>query len=205
MSKVYAIITEEIIKRLEQGTVPWRRPWRTNHAGLPSANLVSGRAYRGINVFLLGSAGFENPFWLTFKQSKQLGGHVRKGERGHINYVDSDKGKGANFYRGDKPIKAKAKIAWINIGDVELELIEPRDEHSVYAEFLRDKGPGIHHVMFATADYDSCVKRMTDNQIGTLGGGELQHTRFQMFDTQTDLGLICEIAEGDPLIPDESL
>ena len=35
-----------------------------------------------------------------------------------------------------------------------------------------------------------------------LGSGALQHTRFQLFDTQADLGLICEIAEGEPLVPD---
>ena len=123
----------------------------------------------------------------------------------HINYVDSEKGKGSNFYRGDKSIKAKAKIAWINIGHVELELIEPQDEDSVYAKFLREKGPGIHHVMFATPDYDACAEAMAAQDIAVLGSGELQGTRFQMFDTEKSLGLICEIAEGDPLIPDESL
>ena len=49
----------------------------------------------------------------------------------HINYVDTEMGKGSNFRKGDKPIVAKAKIAWINIGNVELELIEPQDEDSV--------------------------------------------------------------------------
>jgi hypothetical protein len=38
----------------------------------------------------------------------------------------------------------------------------------------------------------------------TMGSGELQHTRFQLFDTQADLGLICEIAEGEPLTPDRT-
>lgn len=121
----------------------------------------------------------------------------------HINYVDTDSGKGSNFRKGNAPIAAKAKIAWINIGNVELEIIEPQDEDSVYSEFLRDKGPGIHHVMFATPDHDRCAERMAANNIPVLGSGELQDTRFQMFDTQKNLGLICEIAKGDPLVPDE--
>ena len=76
---VYEIITERILEKLEQGTVPWHKPWA---AGGSPQNLVTGRAYRGINVFLLGSQGFtSSPFWLTFKQAKQLGGSVRKGER----------------------------------------------------------------------------------------------------------------------------
>lgn len=48
---VYEIVTAHILEQLEQGVVPWRRPWR---AELP-CNLVSGKAYRGVNVFLLAS------------------------------------------------------------------------------------------------------------------------------------------------------
>lgn len=123
----------------------------------------------------------------------------------NINHVDTENSQGGNFHTQGKPIAAKARIAWTQIGNVELELIEPRDEDSVYAVFLREKGPGIHHVMFATPDYDECVARMAAQGIGSLGGGELQHTRFQMFDTAQSLGVICEIAAGEPLIPDETL
>ncbi|MGD8890125.1 MAG: VOC family protein [Desulfobacterales bacterium] len=123
----------------------------------------------------------------------------------HFNYVDTKNGKGRNFRRGDQPVDAKAKIAWMRIGNVELEIIEPWDEDSVYTQFLREKGPGIHHVMFATKDYGNCAERMAANNIAVLGCGELQDTRFQMFDTQKRLGMICEIAEGEPLEPDESI
>lgn len=75
--KAYEIITNRIIERLEEGTVPWHQPWSTE---MPK-NLVSKREYRGINVFLLGSTSYANPYWLTYKQAKRLGGHVRKGER----------------------------------------------------------------------------------------------------------------------------
>ena len=117
--------------------------------------------------------------------------------------MDTENGQGDNFHTRGKPIVAKAKIAWTQIGNVELELIEPRDEDSVYARFLHEEGPGIHHVMFATPDYDECIARMAAQGVATLGGGELQHTRFQMFDTAQSLGVICEIAAGEPLVPDE--
>ena len=119
-----------------------------------------------------------------------------------FNEVDTVNDKGVNFRKGEQPIDARALIAWMPLGNVELELIEPRDETSVYAEFLRDKGPGIHHVMFVTPDYDHCVSQMATRGVPTLGSGELQNTRFTMFDTQEELGVICEIAEGEPLIPD---
>jgi antirestriction protein ArdC len=77
-STVYQIITGEILKQLEAGVAPWHKPWATE---LPK-NLVSGRAYRGINVFLLASQGYGSPYWLTYKQATERGGHVRRGEHG---------------------------------------------------------------------------------------------------------------------------
>ena len=77
---VYEIVTERLLEKLEAGTVPWHKPW--NATGGAPRNLISGKEYRGVNIFLLGCQGFTSPYWLTFKQAKQLGGSVRKGERG---------------------------------------------------------------------------------------------------------------------------
>jgi antirestriction protein ArdC len=79
-SSVYQIVTEQILRQLESGVVPWRKPWR---AELP-CNLVSGKEYRGINPFLLASQGYGSRYWLTFNQAAKLGGHVRKGEKSSI-------------------------------------------------------------------------------------------------------------------------
>jgi len=78
---VYAIVTEKIINMLESGVVPWRRPWTST--GLPR-NLVSKKPYRGINYFLLSASKYVSPFWLTYRQATELGGHVRKGEESTI-------------------------------------------------------------------------------------------------------------------------
>lgn len=78
---VYSIVTEKIINLLEQGVVPWRRPWSS--IGLPR-NLVSKKPYRGINHFLLSASKYVSPFWLTMRQANELGGHVRKGEESTI-------------------------------------------------------------------------------------------------------------------------
>ena len=76
---VYEQITDRIISMLETGTVPWRKPWNVQ-TGLPR-NLVTKKAYRGINTFLLHAMSYESPFWLTFRQAQELGGTVRKGEK----------------------------------------------------------------------------------------------------------------------------
>jgi len=78
---LYAIVTEKIINLLEQGVVPWRRPWTST--GLPR-NLVGKKPYRGINHFLLSASKFVSPFWLTMRQANQLGGSIRKDEESTI-------------------------------------------------------------------------------------------------------------------------
>jgi antirestriction protein ArdC len=82
MPNVYEVITGRIIKQLESGTAPWHKPWKVRgKSGLPR-NLVSGREYRGINVWTLLSSGYASPRWLTFRQARQLDGHVRQREVG---------------------------------------------------------------------------------------------------------------------------
>jgi len=77
--KIYEIITDRIIAALDQGTVPWRKPWSSG--GLPK-NLISRKPYHGVNVLLLGMQGYASPYWLTFKQAADMGAMVRKGEKG---------------------------------------------------------------------------------------------------------------------------
>ena len=77
MNKVYDIINNQILSKLEAGVVPWRHPWT---AGSPK-NAISGNAYKGFNIFRLGMEEYENPNWATFKQVKALDGHVEKGSK----------------------------------------------------------------------------------------------------------------------------
>ena len=76
---VYEIVTGQILEIMEQGVIPWKKPWSARGA---HRNLVSGKQYRGINVFLLSCSPFSSPWWLTFKQATEKGGKVRKGEKG---------------------------------------------------------------------------------------------------------------------------
>ncbi len=81
MATVYEIITDRIVEMLKAGTVPWKKTWSQGTSSFPK-NLVSKKEYRGINVFLLSSAGFTSPWWLSYKQATELGGQVKKGEKG---------------------------------------------------------------------------------------------------------------------------
>ncbi len=78
---------------MEQGFIPWRKPWKFQ----PPCNYVTRRRYHGINFLLLTMSEFSSPYWLTFKQTKELGGYIKKGSKGTpiifwkiVSFKDSD-------------------------------------------------------------------------------------------------------------------
>jgi antirestriction protein ArdC len=87
---VYAKVTSKIISDLERGNLTWLRPWQSGHAAGPISRPLraGGKAYRGINVLMLWASamesGFISPLWMTYKQAADLGGQVRKGEKGSL-------------------------------------------------------------------------------------------------------------------------
>jgi catechol 2,3-dioxygenase-like lactoylglutathione lyase family enzyme len=123
----------------------------------------------------------------------------------HINHVDSANGIGQRFREADSDITVNATIAWTEIAGIEIELIEPNDESSLYARYLRESGPGVHHIMFATDNYDADVSSLKEDGVPVMLSGELQATEFQLFDSRATLGTIVELARGDALIPDETI
>ena len=74
-----------IIEQIRQGTAPWMKPWSPGERAVPY-NLASGKAYRGSNLLYLSSvqveAGYDCNAWATYRQIKEVGGYVRKGEKG---------------------------------------------------------------------------------------------------------------------------
>jgi antirestriction protein ArdC len=77
---IYQTITDKFLESLEQGVIPWQKPWRS----AAPMNLVSKKTYSGINVLLLGMTKYASPYWVSYKQATELGGHVKKGEKSHM-------------------------------------------------------------------------------------------------------------------------
>ena len=70
----FEIVTDRIIAELEQGVVPWKKPW-SGTAGAISH--ITGKRYSLLNQLLLGEPGE----YVTFRQALEEGGHVKKGEK----------------------------------------------------------------------------------------------------------------------------
>ena len=74
---LYQMITDRMITEMEQGSIPWQKPW------MGAGNAIShttGKPYSLLNQILLGRPGE----YLTYNQACQEGGHVRKGEKAQM-------------------------------------------------------------------------------------------------------------------------
>lgn len=85
---IYSRITDQIISALAQGVKPWTRPWNAAHAAGHVCRPLrhNGQPYSGINILMLWATAMDRdyaaPIWMTFRQAKELGAHVRKDEKG---------------------------------------------------------------------------------------------------------------------------
>lgn len=81
---VAEIITSKITDALSKGELP---PWKQTWKCFGHRNLVSRKAYKGINPFLLDMRGFRSPFWVTWNQAANLGGKIKVGEEKNYTIV----------------------------------------------------------------------------------------------------------------------
>lgn len=79
-------VASKLVAALEEGTAPWQKMWTPGSGSFLPKNGLTGDNYHGANVMVLLSEvlskGYGENIWITFNQAKQLGGHVRKGEKG---------------------------------------------------------------------------------------------------------------------------
>lgn len=94
-----------IVKQIEAGTAPWQRPWKPGER-LPPRHALTGVEYRGGNALRLALRGQERGFsdnrWATYRQIKEAGGHVRKGEHG-VSFVSFRRARGEIRQVGESP------------------------------------------------------------------------------------------------------
>ena len=74
---IYAGVTSRIIDQMEQGIIPWQKPWIASGQAISHS---TGKPYSLLNQMILGKPGE----YITFKQCQQEGGKVRKGEKAQM-------------------------------------------------------------------------------------------------------------------------
>jgi len=98
-------------------------------------------------------------------------------------------------FRG-KPTDARAKLAFFDMGQVSLELIEPIGGPSTWREFLDEKGEGVHHIAFIVKDTDQVVQYLAGHGIEVVQQGDYTGGRYTYVDSTAALGVILELLEN---------
>ncbi len=98
----------------------------------------------------------------------------------------------------DKRVNYAMRLALCDIGKVQWELIEPKDDKSLYAEFLKKHGPGIHHAALGVENYDETMKIMRAKGHQILQGGNWHGFGYTYLSTEDDLNVIAEIYNVSP-------
>lgn len=99
-------------------------------------------------------------------------------------------------YRG-QPSPARAKLAFLPLGQVTLELIEPIGEASTWHEHLAARGESVHHIAFEIKGMGEKLANLADQSVPLIQRGEYTGGRYAYVDGHQQLGLILELLEND--------
>jgi methylmalonyl-CoA/ethylmalonyl-CoA epimerase len=105
-----------------------------------------------------------------------------------------DRPESKYYYHGVEE-SVRIKQAFVQLGDVEVELIQPVDGRSGYKDFLDQNGSGIHHVLFEVSDIDPAIQELAKSGVTVLqsGTGIRPGTRWVLLDTRELLGFLVEL------------
>lgn len=99
-------------------------------------------------------------------------------------------------YRGQRTA-ARAKLAFFDLGSIQLELIEPDQGPSTWRESLDRNGEGPHHIAFEVEGMKEKIAALEGKQMPLLQKGEYTGGRYAYIDTLKDLKVIVELLEND--------
>lgn len=98
--------------------------------------------------------------------------------------------------RGEKS-EARAKLAFFDMGSLQLELIEPDQNPSTWRESLNQNGEGFHHIAFEIKGMKDKISIMEAGGMPLLQKGEYTGGRYAYMDTFSELKVLVELLEND--------
>jgi methylmalonyl-CoA/ethylmalonyl-CoA epimerase len=111
----------------------------------------------------------------------------------------TDAASANGVYRGE-PTNAQAKLAFLNMGQVTIELIEPLPGGggSVWQEVLDAKGEGVHHIAFNIQGTDNVTDYLAEHDIPVIQQGDYTGGMYTYVDSEPVLGVMLELLENFP-------
>jgi len=100
-------------------------------------------------------------------------------------------------YHGE-PCDATAKLAFFSMGQVQIELIEPDSQSSVWRDYLNAHGEGVHHIAFQVEDTDRTVEHLKEHGVNVLQQGLYSDASgmYTYVDSAPVLGVMLELLEN---------
>lgn len=95
-----------------------------------------------------------------------------------------------------QPSHARAKLAFFDMGNVQLELIEPDEKPSTWRDFLDNCGEGVHHIAFMIKDMDGEIKKLERHGMRLIQRGDYEGGRYAYIDTRERLKVLIELLEN---------
>jgi methylmalonyl-CoA/ethylmalonyl-CoA epimerase len=92
----------------------------------------------------------------------------------------------------------KVRVAFLPIGEVRIELLEPTSPDSPIAKFIEKKGQGIHHIAFATDDIEKELTTAEENEIRLIDKkprSGAHDTQIALLHPKSTLGVLLELCE----------
>lgn len=114
--------------------------------------------------------------------------------------IDGEKGfdpdqKAINTEVRGVPCEFEISLAQAMVGDVQIELIQPLDDLSDYARFLKEYGEGVHHICI-DADPAAFAQKMAERNIPVLMKGTIPKSAdWTYYDANDELGMIVEVVD----------
>ena len=157
--KVYEIIQEEILRKLDEGVIPWRMTWEGGFPMGTDKNIISKKEYQGFNSIWLHCQGFSSPYWLTFKQAKQLKGNIKKGEKGTIiifwKFLDiTERNEAGELEEKQVPLLRYYRVFNLD----QTEGIELKEESKPITKFENNTIENCEKIVFGFTDKPEIVK-----------------------------------------------
>lgn len=165
---IYAAVTDRIICQLEEGYIPWQKPWGGVEGGAISG--TTGKPYSLLNQMILGKPGM----YFTFNQIQHLGGHVRKGEKSQIvvfwkqfSTVEQDNATGEQREKVIPMLRYYRVFHMDQIEGLKVVPTEPQrtptsypEAESIIQEYLHRSGVKLEHKIGDDAYYSPLADRV---------------------------------------------
>jgi methylmalonyl-CoA epimerase len=99
-------------------------------------------------------------------------------------------------FRG-KPSKAKAKLAFVKMENIELEFIEPVGRPSTWQDFLDKHGEGIHHIAFQVENLERTLDKLGQIGVKAEQKGDFKGGCYVYTNSKSELGAVIELLHSD--------